>query len=664
MIPLQEDLYAYPYWLMVIAAGFVVGMFTLVRGFRLLRQRTLKLNESNRELNFQQFAFDEHAIISVVDIKGNIIKVNDKFCEISGYTCEELLGQNHRILKSDEHSEEFYKDLWRTITKGKPWHGEIKNIKKDGGYYWVEATIVPFLNKQGKPVEYIGLRTDITARKDVEKEKNEITAQEIRQFKATLDLSQDVIHMFWPETLKFFYCNQAALKFSGCSDEEFYNLTPLDINPTLDEEEFRQKLTDLICSEQNTITYESMHSNSAGDLVPVEILLQFLTPAGEKPRFVSVIRDVSKRKAAERALRQFKITLDSTEDEVYMFWPDSLKFFYINQAAVNQLGWDEEAFFQMTPADIKPEFEETEFRDLIAGLAFGDPRSMTFQTTHERRSGERIAVEVHLQYLEPAHEQPRYVAIVKDITERQKVDKAKAEFVSTVSHELRTPLTAIKGVLGLIKAGVFDESSEKLHSMASIAYNNSDRLHKLIDDLLNLEKLQSGKMHFQKNPSNLNLMVDEAIEANKGYGDEYGVTFTCFHSNDGLLVNADKDRLMQVMANLLSNATKFSECGAKVEVSVLRHEGSIRVSVKDNGSGIPEEAQASIFDRFTQVDSSDQRLHGGTGLGLSIAKMIVEEHGGTIGFTTELGKGSVFYFDLPELEGDTPYQPNLFLGQS
>jgi signal transduction histidine kinase len=198
-------------------------------------------------------------------------------------------------------------------------------------------------------------------------------------------------------------------------------------------------------------------------------------------------------------------------------------------------------------------------------------------------------------------------------------------------------------------AGAFDKSPEKLQPMVKIAHDNADRLKLLIDDLLDMEKFGVEKIDLHLKATNLNRLVDEAVEANGGYAVEHGVTYICSHKNLSLVANVDKDRLMQVMANLLSNAAKFSERGGKVEVSVSRHGENIRIAVKDYGCGIPEEARATIFDRFTQADSSDQRAKGGTGLGLNIAKAIVEGHGGTIGFTSEVGKGTTFYFDLKEV---------------
>lgn len=236
------------------------------------------------------------------------------------------------------------------------------------------------------------------------------------------------------------------------------------------------------------------------------------------------------------------------------------------------------------------------------------------------------------------------------MTERYKAEKAKTEFVSTVSHELRTPLTSIGGVLGLMKAGAFADRPEKMHTMVNIAYKNVERLTSLVENLLDIDKIGAGGVHLPRKAANINRLVEEAIEANESYTTERGITFKCSHKDLPLVADVNKGRIMQVMANLLSNAVKFSPSGSEVEVIVSRHDGNIRVAVKDYGYGIPEEAQATIFDRFTQVDSSDQRTEGGTGLGLNIAKSIVEAHGGTIGFTSELGKGSTFYFDLKESE--------------
>jgi signal transduction histidine kinase len=235
----------------------------------------------------------------------------------------------------------------------------------------------------------------------------------------------------------------------------------------------------------------------------------------------------------------------------------------------------------------------------------------------------------------------------KDLLQKE-TNKAKSEFISTVNHELRTPLTAIKGALALIQGGVLDKHPEKIPAIIDMAYKNAERLHHLIDDILDIERLNVGKMNFLMGSVDVSSLLEEAALSIEAYGSQYGVTFVYSGTDELLYVNGDYHRLTQVMANILSNAAKFSHRDGQVDVFLARHNGSIRASVQDYGIGIPESARASIFDNFTQVDSSDQRHKGGSGLGLGIAKKIVEAHDGHIDFISEVDKGTTFFVDLPE----------------
>jgi len=274
----------------------------------------------------------------------------------------------------------------------------------------------------------------------------------------------------------------------------------------------------------------------------------------------------------------------------------------------------------------------------------------------QRKDGSTFPMELAVSRMEVDHK-TMFTGIVRDITERKLMEKTKAEFISTVSHELRTPLTSIKGSLGLIKAGAVGELPEKLSRMLEIAYSNSDRLVRLINDILDIEKIAAGKMDFHMVPVELKGLLAHAVEANKGYGTEHGVHFVV-SSGGGkeANVNGDPDRLMQVLANLMSNAAKFSPAEGTVEISLTQHDHQFRVSVTDHGSGIPEDFKDKIFGKFSQADSSDTRQKGGTGLGLNITKAIVEQHGGTIGFDSEVGAGSTFFFDLPQLQDQPSVQ--------
>lgn len=246
-----------------------------------------------------------------------------------------------------------------------------------------------------------------------------------------------------------------------------------------------------------------------------------------------------------------------------------------------------------------------------------------------------------------------------DITERKKVEQLKTEFISVVSHELRTPLTSILGSLGLILGGVAGEVSPPTRAMLEIAHKNSERLVRLINDILDIEKIESGKMIFHLKPLDIIPLVRHTIESTHSYAEPYGVRFEYDAPDDAtrLKVVADPDRLTQVMVNLLSNAAKFSPRGETVKIQVLALDQNwVRICVTDKGPGISEEFKGRIFQKFAQADSSDTRQKGGTGLGLSIVKAIVEKFKGTINFTTQPGAGTTFYVDLP-LVGEAKKEP-------
>ncbi len=240
-----------------------------------------------------------------------------------------------------------------------------------------------------------------------------------------------------------------------------------------------------------------------------------------------------------------------------------------------------------------------------------------------------------------------FTGVVRDISERKKIENMKNEFVSTVSHELRTPLTSIKGALGLLRGGMQAELSDKARRMIDIAYQNSDRLVRLINDILDIEKIEAGMMKYDLVPRSLAGLLTEAVDANTGFADEHGVRIELHDREPGAVVDADHDRMIQVLTNLLSNAIKYSPEAGVVTVRTDAQDGRIRVSVSDTGPGIPAKFRDTIFSKFAQADSSDTREKGGTGLGLAISKAIVEEHGGTIGFDTQEGEGTTFHFDLP-----------------
>jgi len=236
---------------------------------------------------------------------------------------------------------------------------------------------------------------------------------------------------------------------------------------------------------------------------------------------------------------------------------------------------------------------------------------------------------------------------MSDISERKRVERMKTEFVSTVSHELRTPLTSIHGSLGLVLGGAVGEVPVPARELLRIAESNSERLIGLVNDILDIEKIESGRMEFRMEVVDLNVLTEQVVTANRAYADRLGVKVDVVPAADSAEVMGDPARLAQVVTNLLSNAAKFSPEGETVEVTVRRGNGALRVEVADRGPGIPESFRERVFEKFTQADSSDTRSVGGTGLGLSICRAIIDTHGGTIGYESDPGLKTRFHFELP-----------------
>lgn len=238
------------------------------------------------------------------------------------------------------------------------------------------------------------------------------------------------------------------------------------------------------------------------------------------------------------------------------------------------------------------------------------------------------------------------VWMFRDITKEHAAARMKDEFVASVSHELRTPLTAIIGSLGLLQAGVTGPLNEKATRLVDVARKNGDRLVKLVNELLDMEKIQSGKVEYSFRPLDLRVLVDEAIQQNAPFAQRFGVSLRAVGPNQPVTVMADADRLTQVLANLLSNAAKFSPAGSEVMVSLEQVGKLARLSVIDQGRGISESFKDKLFRRFSQDADSAVPGHAGSGLGLAIAKSIVEAHGGTIRLDETAQSGTTFRIEL------------------
>lgn len=274
-------------------------------------------------------------------------------------------------------------------------------------------------------------------------------------------------------------------------------------------------------------------------------------------------------------------------------------------------------------------------------------RMASGQEVHARRKhGVELPIEISVSPLLTAEGQFVLASII-DITERRRIERMKSEFLSIVSHELRTPLTSIRGSLGLMQGGAAGEMPAKAKQLVDLAWRNTDRLAVLINDILDFEKIESGQIRLDLAQHSIRELVHDAISANAGYAQTCAVRYELVRDAADAQVTVDSGRILQVLANLLSNAAKFSPEGMAVHIAIERKADRVRVSVRDRGPGVPADFQARVFQKFSQADSSDRRRKGGAGLGLAISKALIERMDGVIGFDSTPGQGAAFWFELP-----------------
>ncbi|TAH34218.1 MAG: PAS domain S-box protein [Alphaproteobacteria bacterium] len=327
------------------------------------------------------------------------------------------------------------------------------------------------------------------------------------------------------------------------------------------------------------------------------------------------------------------------------------EWYKVNKALRNMMGYSEVEIFTLNLQTITHPDDWPEDQKRLNALLRGDIQSFQIEKRFIHKSGKLVWALINASLARNPNGTPKYIIKqILDITERKEIERVKSEFVSMVSHELRTPLTSIRGSLGLILGAMNKSLPDKVLNHISIAHRNCERLIVLINDILDLDKITSGNMQFDIRPEKLSSLIQQAVEGNQSYAEKYKVHFEVRPIPLDMIVYADSNRTIQVLANLLSNAAKFSPEQATVIVAAEQKGKFIRISVKDSGSGIPQDFRSRIFNKFCQADSSATRQKGGSGLGLNISRELVERMHGNMGFESEEGKGSLFWFELPSTD--------------
>lgn len=520
-------------------------------------------------------------------------------------------------------------------------HGRIEDFELavDGGdgARWVKLSASP-INFDGEDCLIVEL-DDITGHKNLETAQQEL-----------LDAVPLPLILSHAETHEFLRLNTRALQMYGLSQDDIATRRASDfyVDPLV-----RNELVERLRRDGFVDEYETCLQTPSGP--------QWMTASGRFFRYggqdavLVTHAPINARKRLETALQereaQLRIIFDNASDAIISFAEDGTLLAF-NKAAEKMFGRPVNAIGNLRMELLFPPQRPGSGRRVWP--VNRERLGMTVETDARYADGTLFPVEVSVSEMWLG-ERHMYSGIIRDITERRQVEQMKREFISTVSHELRTPLTSISGSLGLVMGGVAGDLPPKAKQLLGIAHKNCERLVRLINDILDLEKAEAGKMDFDVKQVPLAPLVENAIEANRAFGAQFGVGFAYDDLLAGVEVRVDTDRMTQVVTNLLSNAAKFSPRGGEVRIVLLpAGDNAVRVEIRDRGPGIPENFRRRIFQKFAQADSSDTREKGGTGLGLSISKTIVEQLGGRIGFDTELGVGTTFWFELPIVVAEAP----------
>ena len=464
-----------------------------------------------------------------------------------------------------------------------------------------------------------------------------------RKEKAVIDNAVDVICSIDMDG-KFVAVNPACYENWGYTPDELLGkrfievIAPQDISDTI-------KAVRAIRAEKSNLQFDNRVRRKDSS----EINVSWSAYWSEKERAMfCVAHDITERKLAEEAIRASEhrirtiinhmivgLVIVNQDGYIESMNPSAEKIFgYKAEEIVGRhllsLFSDSKFFSEHNESDT------TSFMDTLFNQALN--RIGEFDCI--KKNGEDFPVELSISELK-THEGERYMANILDVSERKEVERLKKEFVSTVSHELRTPLTSIRGSLTLLSVGAMGALPEQAKKVVSIAERNTIRLIGLINDILDIEKLEAGKLDMVFENTNMKDIMERSEQSVNTFAANNGVKLEMMPTD--AQVYADGDRIVQVLVNLLSNAIKFSPQGQTVTVAVENAAGFVHVRVIDRGRGIPEQFKKLLFQRFQQVEASDAKKKGGTGLGLAICKGIIEQHGGQIGVDSEEGKGSTFF---------------------
>ncbi|WP_081773159.1 PAS domain S-box protein [Bacillus sp. EB01] len=604
-----------------------------------------KLASTDSHLKDILAALDAAAIVGITDREGNLIEVNDRFLEVTKYSREEIIGKNHRLMNSGYHSREFFKNLWETVQSGRIWKGEVCNRAKDGSLYWVDTTIVPFLDSKGMPYQYVSIRADITNRKRAEAELLE-RHKEISDI--TFALDQSSIVAITDAKGMITSVNDRFCEISKYSREELIGQDHRILNSGTHDKEFFKKLWRTI-GQGDVWKGEICNRAKDGSLYWVDTtIVPFLNYKGKPYQYVAIRTDITNRKIAQQNLKEsmkeisdFKFALDQSSIVAITNAQGIIQSVNDNFCEIS--GYSREELIGRDHSILNSGYHSKEFfKDLWRTIGQGNV--WKGEIKNSAKDGTSYWVDTTIvPFLNDKGKPYQYLAIRNDITERKKTEEmlhrqdklaAVGQLAAGVAHEIRNPLTSMKGYAEFLQ---LDEKDPERLEFLNIILDEIDRVNGIVEDFMVLAKPKAVELE-EKNvvPVLRNVVSLLEFEARKK---NVRLHFDC--NSEIIQIECDENRLKQVFLNFIKNGIEAMPNGGDLHVKTVIVQGNVQISIQDTGVGIPEEKLKKLGEPFYTTKKN------GNGLGLMVSFKIIESHNGKVFVESEQNKGTTFNIVLP-----------------